>query len=682
MPKSPKEYVPSHMPAVLVMFALLVLAACGGQSQQQLSAASISLNSSNVQLDSGKEFQFNAIVRSADGQTLDHEVSWQSSKTAVATIEDGLLTAVAPGTTTITARSGSVSTQALVTVDAAVIGLQLTPAELTLVLGDASESSATLGAQLALSTGETIPAVAVAWSSAEPAIATVDASGLVTAVGKGTTVITARMDTYSATADIVVEDPIIGLVIEPETISMRWGETESLTLSAYYERASGERQVVESPDWSLSPGLSASIDSSTGLLQLTGPGSPDTETGTVSVSGAEPGIAVADAPLDIENPVLSITAGAEHTMVLLADGSLYAWGRNNHGQLGVQAAPVQIQYPAPQRIDLTPFGGHRITQVSAGSYHTLALVEGGSVYAWGWNDEGQIGNGSSAPDVYEPTLVLDAADLAVEVEEVVASATASLALLADGSLYSWGDNTYGQNGHPLTEPRHLTPTLVDFPDPIDGNIAQVAPGTWHTLVLLTNGTLYGFGNNSHGQLGLGSTGPDLTARQVAPGTFSAGRVIDVSAGQLHSMALLDDGSVYAWGNNDVGQLGDGTTTHHYSPLQLAPSPFGSQLPASIYASYYQSMAIVPDGGLFAWGSNGSGQLGISPPSVSVLDPERLSYPGWTDKSVRLISGGAFHTIAVMHDESVYAWGANNYGQLGQGSTGDPRSVPQRVSLPD
>jgi hypothetical protein len=239
------------------------------------------------------------------------------------------------------------------------------------------------------------------------------------------------------------------------------------------------------------------------------------------------------------NPEMQrLAAGYLHGLALKPDGSLWAWGDNRHGQLGdgttARSTPVQV---------LTG-----VAAVSAGTWHTLALKTDGSLWAWGWNGVGQLGDGTTT-DRLTPVQVLSG------VAAVSAGHNHTLAIKTDGSLWAWGSNQYGQLGDGTTTER-LTPVQVLT------RVVATDANHYHTLALKTDGSLWAWGNNQYGRLGDGTTTDRSTPVPVLTG------VAAVAAGVAHTLARKTDGSLWAWGYNGFAQLGDGTTTNRPSPVPV------------------------------------------------------------------------------------------------------------------
>jgi len=318
--------------------------------------------------------------------------------------------------------------------------------------------------------------------------------------------------------------------------------------------------------------------------------------------------------------VVSLAAGGNHTVVVTSDGMVYGWGSNGNGQLGNNSAsyinptPVQVVNPDDKSL---PFTG--VAAVAAGSNHTLALMKDGTVYAWGYNGQGQLGNNSTT-ESHSPVQVVLPTDLVTQttpltnVVAVSAGSNVSLALTKNGTVYAWGYSGSGALGSGTTNyPCYwwsctytTTPVPVVSPtdpmQPLTGVAAISASGN-HALFLTKSGRLYASGNNDSGQLGTG----DNTSSSVPVTVTSLGSVPvkAIAAGANHSLALAADGTVYAWGSNYNGQLGSGDTRNSNVALQVT----GLSEVTALAGGGNFSLALERDGTVRAWGYSGNGQLG-------------------------------------------------------------------------
>ena len=332
----------------------------------------------------------------------------------------------------------------------------------------------------------------------------------------------------------------------------------------------------------------------------------------------------------------------------ITTGTTWAWGYNNSGQLGDgtttdRNAPVQAS------------GLTGVVAVSGGGAHGIALKSAGTVWAWGENYAGQLGDNTTT-DRHTPVQVRDLS----EVVAVAGGGAHSLALKSDGTVWAWGENGNGQLGNG---------TDVDSSVPVQvtalSEIVGIAGGSQHSLAVKSDGTVWAWGFNGLGQLGDGTTDDSNAPVQVS-GLSGA---TAVSGGGAHSMALKSDGTVWSWGANAKGQLGNGMTTNSSVPV-IASSLGGV---AAVDAGGAHSLAVKSDGTVWAWGGNVNGQLGNGTTTDSSV-PVQVS--GLSD--VNGIAGSAYHSLALKSDGRVWAWGGNVNGQLGNGTTTDS-SVPVRVN---
>ena len=381
---------------------------------------------------------------------------------------------------------------------------------------------------------------------------------------------------------------------------------------------------------------------------------------------------------------------------------------NKGSQLGRE--PATITPPDSASRDI------RFNQVSASTYDgttpygfSLAVGSDGNAYAWGYNGYGQLGDGTR-DDKHAPVIVRKPdrktyPDLPVDFTYVQVSAGGehSLALGSDGYVYAWGNNSYGQLGNNSTSYSYVPVRVRDPANPTDTSkglkAAQVSAGYWHSLAMGSDGNAYAWGYNDNSQLGDGTRSrrttpimvrtPDRKTYPDLPADFS---YVQVSAGSWHSLALGSNGDVYAWGWNKFGQLGNNNYSDDFSgnpvPVRVRdpanPTDTSKGLKAvQVSAGYSHSLAVGSDGYGYAWGDNSNGQLGnnttnnLSVP-VHVRDP---ASPTDASKGLKAtqVSGGYYHSLAVGSDGNAYAWGDNNYGQLGNNSYRDS-TVPVPVSF--
>ncbi len=331
-----------------------------------------------------------------------------------------------------------------------------------------------------------------------------------------------------------------------------------------------------------------------------------------------------------DDVIFHAAAGGLHSLAVDSDGDVWAWGDNAKGQLGIGSTTDKS---VPQRISQLS----DIIAVSAGYQHSLALEDDGTVWAWGDNTYGQLGIDSSASSLRTPEQVEG-------LENIVAISCGyyhSLALKADGSVWAWGYNNKGQLGNNST-------TISRSPVPVRGiggtgylaGIVAISAGNYHNLALNSEGGVLAWGDNSKGQLGNNST-TAFFKNPVAVDALEGEDIVALAAGGLHSLAVDSNGDVWAWGYNAKGQLGIGSVTDKRTPAFVRA--IGEV--TAIAAGDAHSLAIDEDGRLWACGDNAKGQLGIGAAATETL-PERVD----DFTSPLFAASGTVNTMAISEDE--------------------------------
>jgi alpha-tubulin suppressor-like RCC1 family protein len=294
-------------------------------------------------------------------------------------------------------------------------------------------------------------------------------------------------------------------------------------------------------------------------------------------------------PLPIQTGALwkAVAAGERHTLALREDGALWAWGDNGYGQLGNGSNRFGANPPQPVGTN------KNWTAVATGQHHSLALRDDGSLWTWGANFEGQLGNGAGGAGQMAnvPTRILTNAAW----KAIATGDRHCIALREDGMLWGWGWNNFGQLGN-----GYFGTFFSPYPVASNWIWKAVTAGANHTVALREDGTLWSWGDNTAAQLGHGAFPRTAVPLQIQTnGTWKA-----VAAGGFHTVALREDGAVWAWGRNFEGQLGSGDFAGASFPQ---PVPTGMTW-ISIAAGRLHTVALRDDGTLWVWGSNHYGQI--------------------------------------------------------------------------
>lgn len=357
--------------------------------------------------------------------------------------------------------------------------------------------------------------------------------------------------------------------------------------------------------------------------------------------------------------LIGVATSWYHSVAVKNDGTVWTWGYNSNGQLGDGTTQNK---PTPIKVNITG-----AIAVAAGQYHTLALKGDGTVWAWGYNGSGRIGDGTSTQR-NTPVQVVGLTNVIA----IAAGQNHSMALKSDGTVWTWGNNNWGALGDGTT---------TDRPSPVQVNgltsVTRIAAGALHSIALRSNGTVVTWGYNGYGNLGDGTT----TYRPAIVTVNGMSNAAAIAAGEYHSLVVKTDGTVWAWGRNANGQLGDASTTQRLVPVQVSGLTGGT----AVAGGSTHSIALKSDGKMWAWGDNGVGQLGngtTDDSSVPVLSSSCAAPPPpppppspW----IRRIAASQTHSLAVKPDGTLWAWGRNEYGELGDGTSID-RSAPVQAAI--
>ncbi|OPY30799.1 MAG: Regulator of chromosome condensation (RCC1) repeat protein [Methanocella sp. PtaU1.Bin125] len=370
--------------------------------------------------------------------------------------------------------------------------------------------------------------------------------------------------------------------------------------------------------------------------------------------------------------IKSIKTGT-FSLMLKNDGTVWAWGYNNLGMLGDGTAD-NANRPVKVSID-------DMKEISAGNYFAMALKNDGTVWVWGSNFNGEHGDGTTYPPTEKSYQFLSIPSLPRQVPDLndvkkIAAGDSCFAIKNDGTIWAWGKNTLGELGDG-------TLTARSIPVQVTGlvNIISISNSAAHTLALDNNGKVWAWGSNAHGELGNNSADKvnDRGYKYAAtPVSVPIDNVVAIATGQGFSLAIKNDGTVWAWGDNEFGELGDGTRTSRADP---SPIP-GLNNVVKIEASRLVSMALKSDGTLWLWGLDANGLA-----NQMAFDGATYTNTLDTPKQIKLIDGvkefalGGDDVLAMKNDGTLWAWGNNWYGQLGIGTFSNENIKKAKVMTP-
>ncbi len=342
--------------------------------------------------------------------------------------------------------------------------------------------------------------------------------------------------------------------------------------------------------------------------------------------------------------VATMSAGTAHTCAVTAVGGALCWGRNAEGQVGDNSTTRRL---SPAAVSGLSSG---VLAIAAGGYHTVAVLSAGGVVAWGYNQQGQAGGGT-----FQGRLTpASAGSTGASAAAIAAGGTHTCAVNASGEILCWGANSEGQLGDG-TASRRLSPVRVRG---FSAEVWSVAVGPYHACAVQQGGAASCWGANDMGALGDGTS-----ASRSTPGLVSglASGAVSVAVGSHFSCARTGSGAVYCWGDNNWGQIGDGTYYNRSAPTPV--STLGAGVSAITTGSDH-ACALKSGGNLVCWGFNTSGQIGDGSASTSQPTPVAVSGLG---AGVTAVSAGYSHTCAVKAGGTVACWGYNSDGQLGNGN---------------
>ena len=370
--------------------------------------------------------------------------------------------------------------------------------------------------------------------------------------------------------------------------------------------------------------------------------------------------------------IISVDASIYRTCAVDDYGSIYCWGLNA-GINDPQEYPGNSLFPVKQiRQDGDHWEG--VKKMSMGRYHACALLDDGFIYCWGKNSKGQLGN-ESLTDSYTSTLVYKSGDIrGALIVDISLGSNHSCALDTDGSVYCWGFNMFGQIGDGTITNR-LTPKRILDGELEGEKVVKLSSGDNHVCVITDMNGIYCWGQNERGQLGNGAyDNADVPTKVDDSGVLKGKTIVDITALSGHVCVLDDEGSLYCWGENDLGQLGNGTFVN--SPVPVSVENEDTLKFKLISAGWGNTCAVDENNDLYCWGA-GKYYDEYSGSSDYSSVPVKMDMGEAADSVIAEIDSGQHYTCFIDEAGTVYCWGENNKGELGDG-TDIYRESPVRV----
>lgn len=386
----------------------------------------------------------------------------------------------------------------------------------------------------------------------------------------------------------------------------------------------------------------------------------------------------------LEN-VSQISAGFGHTCGLTGSGEAYCWGWDEFGTLGDGGTSVNQENAIPVLTPNVSVATVLFTRISAGGQHSCGVVDGGAAYCWGSDGSGRLGNGAGASTSQVPVPVVGTggAGFLADVTQVDAADSHTCAVTSAGDAYCWGDDAFGQVGNGAASSSQTPVQVLGVGGTgVLADVAGIDAGLFHTCAATRDGSAFCWGVDSAGQLGNGAGGASETPTQVV-GVGGAGvlaNVTQIGVGDSHSCAVTSDGSVFCWGSDGSGQLGNGAGGSSQTPIRVVG------VGGTGFLEHVSRIAVGPgyscagtgSGSVYCWGSDAAGQLGNGGASANSQTPVQViggAQGGATLANVTQLSGRRNHACATTSGGNVFCWGSDTDGQLGNGgasaSTQDP-----------
>ena len=375
---------------------------------------------------------------------------------------------------------------------------------------------------------------------------------------------------------------------------------------------------------------------------------------------------------------MAVAAGDKHTIVLNEDGICFSFGDNEYGQLGTGDTTRRL---IPTRVAGLPPSVGPVRQVAAGAIHTGIVTDAGDLFMCGYGSDGQLGLGDSNHRA-TPTLVGREVFNGEAVLMVSCGMHHTTVVTESGNVYTFGKGEYGQLGHG-DEKTKLVPHQVPSAGFNGERIVMAAAGMYHTVALSEAGNVFTWGYGMTGCLGHNTWNDRRAPRQVDGMWFGGGKVVFVAAGGFHTAAVTAEGSLFTWGHGEYGQLGHHSNITMYVPNLVVAGVFRGSVVVMAACGRNHTLAVTQDGGLWACGRGCKGQLGLNDTKNKYVF-RQVGVAAFGGAKVVTAAAGykpplnPGHSVAVTEDGALWTWGDSRSGQLGHGDV-ETRLVPTRVA---
>lgn len=392
-------------------------------------------------------------------------------------------------------------------------------------------------------------------------------------------------------------------------------------------------------------------------VQLARPRTPAEEAGVEEEDAEAP----KDAAVDAARPnVLEVGLGEIHTCARRPDGTVKCWGDDGQGQTGTGGVDGGLV-----RTPTAVQGVDDAAQLAAGGKHACVVRQGGKVSCWGFNLDGQLGNGQTNARALAPVDVAGVSDAV----SVATGSSFTCAIRAGGAVACWGAGLSGQLGNGANSSRATPSAVTNLTDAL-----ALAAGEAHACAVRSGGRVVCWGDGANGQLGTGTTAPSNVPVIVS----GLDGIVSVAVGGRTSCARKSTGQVLCWGANDRGQLGSGVANATPNPSPVLVTGISDAISIAVGAAH--ACAARKTGEVVCWGAGGSGQLGDGTvrADAGVPTPSPVVVQGLTRAATGVGAGGE-HTCATLENGAIACWGSNARGQIGIPSAVSPQPAPQNVS---